>query len=477
MTSQMMRTLCFVAAIGLPAIAQSTSQTSKSSSWTEAINQMSFRSTVIPKEIKSQDPAPLEMAINNRDYQKALAILDQTSDWDSDDEVYALLRARCLWGLGDSPSALSTLAQIQETIRVLEARLFLHFQLNHRDILREQASYILNQEPHNAAANYVMGQLSSLEDSPSKTISYYKTALSDQQPFPKCHFYLGNALAAEGDYEAALSHLDRATTEDPLYALAFYEKGLVYLRLGDPTSAIQSLDRACELKPESMRPRIKLANVLAGQGDFPGALAHLNEGLSYSENYEAYYLRAMIKGRQNKFDECMADLSRSLELEPGFSRSRLARIQLAKRTGKFDLAEQDFEVLLEENPEDAKLRFNFGNLYLTNNKLSQAVDTFREALKHNPKLHQARTNMARALMGLNRFEEAENELKQSISTQPKDANAHFLLGLILEKKGQRNQAISQLKHAVQLDPRIQQYIANQPELKSLRESKAYLETE
>lgn len=63
------------------------------------------------------------------------------------------------------------------------------------------------------------------------------------------HYNRGLALSRRGRSQAAIEDFDAALKLDPFFALALYQRGIVYQNLGQSIRAEQDLQRARQLNP------------------------------------------------------------------------------------------------------------------------------------------------------------------------------------------------------------------------------------
>ena len=95
------------------------------------------------------------------------------------------------------------------------------------------------------------------------------------------HRHFGNSYGSRDEHWSAIEYYTRAVEIDPVYAEAYYSRGVIYWReVGNHYRAIQDLARALELDPTRA---------------------------------EAYFNRAMAYQARNEIERAIADLERYLE--------------------------------------------------------------------------------------------------------------------------------------------------------------------
>ena len=166
----------------------------------------------------------------------------------------------------------------------------------------------------------------------------------------------GGALGALGRYDEALEQLARATALDPLEVESYHNRGLVYERQGQRDAAIAEYRTALRYRPDyapsttSLRrltgsarvggpltPAEQLATLLAQRasdaarrGDYPGAMAQLDEAQRLAPGFAlVYQYRSNVAFLEGDRALAIAALEQALELEPdnALYRITLERLQ------------------------------------------------------------------------------------------------------------------------------------------------------
>jgi tetratricopeptide (TPR) repeat protein len=113
-----------------------------------------------------------------------------------------------------------------------------------------------------------------------------------------------------------------------------------------------------------------------------GATADLNKAIAHANSDEARAgahaskAEALIKQRDLKV--AAAELSRSLELNPKNTLTRIQRAKLRFTQGDYDLSAEDFTQVLEQSPNDHLSRFNRATAWRADGKLKEALKDYEE---------------------------------------------------------------------------------------------------
>ena len=118
-----------------------------------------------------------------------------------------------------------------------------------------------------------------------------------------------------------------------------------YKRDGDLESAIADLDRAVELKPDTLRTWIN---------------------------------RAYIHDAAGNTDAVAEDFAAALALEPDRTTTFMHRAKLNYLRGNYDLARQDYETVLRLAPRHLNAIINIANIHINNGDYDAAIDWLSE---------------------------------------------------------------------------------------------------
>jgi tetratricopeptide (TPR) repeat protein len=109
-------------------------------------------------------------------------------------------------------------------------------------------------------------------------------------------------------------------------------RGRAFLATGDFDRAISDLNRALELRPKLADALASRATVWVKKREFARALADLDLAISLDgENIQTYYARASVHEAKGNHDRAVADLSKAIELKPRTVFDTMAQDHAKKR--------------------------------------------------------------------------------------------------------------------------------------------------
>jgi len=150
-----------------------------------------------------------------------------------------------------------------------------------------------------------------------------------ENQLPKIYFAKGNAMMKAENTDEAITWFDKALKFDPEFAKAFFAKGQAYKKKGDLVKMQENLETAIAMGTKSNdtvsinNSKTLLASSLLSQGntafkknDFTGAIAKLDQSLSYnSNNKETHYLLAVCCNKAKNYDRAIEAANNGLALD------------------------------------------------------------------------------------------------------------------------------------------------------------------
>jgi tetratricopeptide (TPR) repeat protein len=314
-----------------------------------------------------------------------------------------------------------------------------------------------------------------------------QTASRLQPADAETHYYLGNALQAQGRPADAEAHYRRATEIRPGLADAHNELGRVLLQAGRLDAAIGCFERALAVQPAFAAALGNLANALRASGRVADAVAGYRRVLAIDPGLaEAHNNLGSALLELGERDEALACYRRALERRPGYLEAlgnltralrgcgRLeeavstCRRMLALRpdstdtlnelgnllvaVGRFDEAAACYRRALALRPDDADAHSNLGNALRSLGELHAAADSCRRAVALKPGSAEAHLNLGNVLLDLSQLREAEASYRQALAIRPDDAATHTVLAMLLRRLGRADDAEASCRRALAINP-------------------------
>jgi tetratricopeptide (TPR) repeat protein len=320
----------------------------------------------------------------------------------------------------------------------------------------------------------------------SRAILEYRNAMRIMPKDPQPVYEIGMALQEAGDYRNALALFQKAISLDPKFSPAqlkiaemmalsddpamvkearnklkqLFDEGnktaetvnslaFTELKLGEPGSATQRLEKLLAESPGEFTTAVVLARARLEQHDVKGAQAVLEKLCQdVPKSGDAPRLLAEFFIDQNRMADAEPQLRKALELDPknGPALLDLARLLLA--TGRKPEAEQDFRQV--SKLEDYKLVY--GLFLFQDGRHEDAIQEFQRLAKANPENRTVRTYLVQAYQLSRKPAEAENVLAQALKRNPRDSDALLQHAEVLIQKGDYGQAEMDLNRVLHVKP-------------------------
>ena len=203
----------------------------------------------------------------------------------------------------------------------------------------------------------------------------------------------GQAAAAQQDWSAAIEHFTRAIRsnefDNPNQAVAYYNRGLNYHRLGQYNRAIEDYSAALALNPAQLNALYNRAVAYTAKAEYADALAQLNAFLALQPDHiDALVQRAGLYVEQQQPQPALQDLNRALQLAPNNPQVVLARADANRQLGRYDAALADYNRLLQALPEEgqatAMVYAGRGEVYEDMEQPEQAIEDYLKAYSLDP---------------------------------------------------------------------------------------------
>lgn len=303
--------------------------------------------------------------------------------------------------------------------------------------------------------------------------------------------------AAERVYERA--HLLEPTNYDWLYLL-----GAVRMELGRYDIAAQSFRSALQSKPADLAAQWRLAESIAGLGDWEEAGKQYEEIVGrYSDFARAWYGLGRVRSARGDHAGAAESYAKACELFPLYSAAHFALAREFVRLGKRPEAEQqmaaysarpggepplddplfrrihelnqsttahlqrgaeleragyvaeairEHETALATDPGNVQAHVNLISLYGRTGETQKAQRHFEDAIRLNPGRSDAWYGLGVLLSRERKYEEAARAYRNALQIDPHYAEAHLNLGVIYEQSGRLTEAGTEFRQAVAARP-------------------------
>ena len=245
---------------------------------------------------------------------------------------------------------------------------------------------------------------------------------------------LGVILWKKDDSKKALEMLSRALDTEPVYALAYLNRGLVLANQGQYAEAIVAYQALLEHIPHHFGTRFNLGVAQMRMEDIPAAIGTFEEAVTLAGGHrraKAYYNLGLAYSRADPPDlpAARAAMLQALRLRPDYI---AARLRLAE--GEPDSAEgqkaalAEYKKIVGLRPDHAQAHFRIGAILSAQGEREAAIESYRKAVRYTPTDIAARYNLGLLLLAAKQWQAAETQFGAILRQEPKHAKSHFSLG-------------------------------------------------
>lgn len=297
-----------------------------------------------------------------------------------------------------------------------------------------------------------------------EALAQFRTALHENPNLEAANLFAGEACLSLGEPKTALVYLERARQLDPQRPAPLLSIGKAYLALRNYEMAGNFYARAADLDSKSFeawygvgvtdrRRAEDLLNRAARQGLahsnpdgakiqrlLEGALQALQRAVALDPNSaRTHLLMAESLADQNKLAEALPEYNAAIRLDPNLEGAYLGLATEFWKQAQFDQALPPLEKVLEKSPADPEANGIMADILQHKGDNEAAERHALLALKGNPDLIETRVVLARVYLGRQHPDLAIKELQQVVAADP-DGSYHFLLYRAYKKLGNDAQA-------------------------------------
>lgn len=288
-----------------------------------------------------------------------------------------------------------------------------------------------------------------------------------------------------GDFEGALTDLNRAVKMVPDNAEAWHKRGDVKMKLGmfkeafadfdkaialNPnktdfwisrgaansdlqkhTQAIEDLQRAVKTDPNSFLAYNNLGFAFSRIGNFDAAMSNYNKALKLNPaSYLTFVNIGIVEARKGNMNAALQYFEKAIDGDPGLITAYAARAKANEQMGDKEGAMADYYKAFRLDPRNSELAYNLSMLKYKSKDINGALEVLNEVKKNNHSQMQAYELSARFYLELNQFARAHEEINVVIKNAPKNGAAVFLSGIIYQRSGETDKACDEFNRAYSL---------------------------
>ncbi len=206
-------------------------------------------------------------------------------------------------------------------------------------------------------------------------------------------FYTWRATIRIAVWENSITLFNDIILKKPTLALAWNNRALSKLDLGDVAGAVADLNKSIELDPNYAVARNNRAKIFVDFKEYDAALNDLTIALKLDTDYaEAFINRGNVNFYQQKMDQALADYNMAIKCNPDIEVVYKNRSKIEVERKEYDKALADLNKAISLNPDYVDAYIDKGNLMIAQSKYNEAIVEYNSAIRINPNSRDAYNN-------------------------------------------------------------------------------------
>lgn len=254
------------------------------------------------------------------------------------------------------------------------------------------------------------------------TTTVFGNDIKEKEAIDQLEF--AKSLYLNGDYNHSFEVIEPLTLNYPDNTSAWNLKGLIFLKNGSNTLAIDSFQHALNNSPYDPRILSNLGLTSMNQGDLKAADHYFNLSLAGNpQDIDAHFYLGLVKYQLGQYDESIDLFKYVTTYQSGDTNAWFNLGMAYEKIQRLDLAIRAYDRASEIDPEYAKPLFSKGRIYTILGNTSLAI----------------------------------NQFENYTQLEPNDSEGWFWYSTNLKKTNMVNESIAALNKAIALNPENQEY--------------------
>jgi len=238
---------------------------------------------------------------------------------------------------------------------------------------------------------------------------------------------------------------------------------------GKADEAVNLLNTALNIKPDSAQALNNLGNILATQGKFDEAVKHFRQAIQIQPDFaEAHNNLGNVLVKQGKVDEAISHFWQATQISPKFIQAYINLGNSLASESKSDEASRVLQEALTYNKQSgsnsdiADVHLNLAMILKKSNEtqqaneeLANAIKGYRQAIADDPQSVQLNVRLADALAQAGNLSEASVYFREAIELNPTILDNQFKLIEALKSQGQVDEAVKASEKAILLFSKLE----------------------
>ncbi|KAK3326388.1 mitochondrial outer membrane 72K protein [Apodospora peruviana] len=165
----------------------------------------------------------------------------------------------------------------------------------------------------------------------------------------------------------------------------------------------------------------------------------------------AYNMRGTFLCLKGKHEEALADLAKSIELDPSMTQSYIKRASMNLELGAPDKAEQDFLKAVEQNSEDPDIYYHRAQLHFIKGEFPEAAKDYQKSIDLDPAFIFSHIQLGVTQYKMGSIASSTATFRRCIKNFEKTPDVYNYYGELLLDQGKYQEAIERFDTAIELE--------------------------
>ena len=285
---------------------------------------------------------------------------------------------------------------------------------------------------------------------PKEALEYFKKAYRLVDNDPELFNSMGGAYLLLGEYDKAISFLNRALSLDQYNPISLVNLAILYAIKGRYDEAIEAIETALSHNPDFQQAKPILMQLKRMKENF-GSL-RLEEKKVPKKALKLFQQGIMLINQQ-KLEEAVELIRAAILKYPKFAEAYLYLGIIREASHNHQKALKCFNKALELDPDLPLAWVHKGVIYDSQEMFEKAIECYDKAIDLDANNSSSYNNKGLALASLEKYEEAIECYNKSIELNPDYEGVYNNRAIIYKKTNQYERAIADFKKLLELNPR------------------------
>jgi len=200
------------------------------------------------------------------------------------------------------------------------------------------------------------------------------------------HHFKADGYIIKGQWDEAVAECNKAIRMNPMFAVAYIDRGFVHIGKRDYDQAIRDFDQAIEIEPLQPEFYIDRGIVYSYKGDYDRAISDFDKAIGLNPKQDiGYYSRGLAFQGKGDFEQAISDFDKATALNPREAMGYYSRGMAFQGKGEYDRAISDFSRAIALNPKETMGYYSRGMAYQGKGDFDLAISDFSKAIDLCPK--------------------------------------------------------------------------------------------